>query len=194
MPQVVVLDIMHPSELIVFVDETGTPTGETGPKLESHTENTRLHLAFSCYIFRKSDSKFLVTQRALSKKVWPGVWTNSVCGHPMPKEAMPDAIQRRAQYELGLAKLENIQVVLPQYTYKTPPFNGIIENEFCPVFIAWTDQEPRPNPDEVAAWHWITWHEYTLMQELEAHKLSYWAIDQFKQLHTLEPFRSLGNT
>ncbi len=31
-------------ELIVFVDEDGQPTGETGPKLESHTDKTRLTL------------------------------------------------------------------------------------------------------------------------------------------------------
>src|SRR4026207_710448 len=95
-------------EQIVFVGENGKPTGEVGPKLESHTNNTKLHLAFSCYIFRKSDKKFLVTQRALSKKVWPGVWTNSVSGHPMPKEAMEDAIRRRAQYEVGLEQLDEI--------------------------------------------------------------------------------------
>jgi len=89
---------MNQPEQIVFVDENGQPNGEVGPKLESHTANTRLHLAFSCYIFRKSDNKFLVTQRALSKKVWPGVWTNSVCGHPAPGEAIEDAIRRRASY------------------------------------------------------------------------------------------------
>ena len=50
---------MQELEQIVFVDESGQPTGESGPKLASHTANTKLHLAFSCYIFRKSDKKFL---------------------------------------------------------------------------------------------------------------------------------------
>lgn len=183
---------MQPPEMIVFVNEDGTPNGETGPKLESHTGNTKLHLAFSCYIFRKSDHKFLVTQRALSKKVWPGVWTNSVCGHPMPHEAMEDAIKRRAQGELGITHLEDITVVLPKYRYQTPPMNGIIENEFCPVFIAWTNDEPTPNPDEVEAFHWTTWHEYANMITFEAHRMSYWATDQYTQLKDLEPFRSLA--
>jgi isopentenyl-diphosphate delta-isomerase len=138
---------MDTPEQIVFVHEDGTPTGEVGPKLESHTATTRLHLAFSCYIFRESDNKFLVTQRALSKKVWPGVWTNSVCGHPMPGEAIEDAVRRRAAYELGMHDLRDIRCVLPAYRYTTPPYNDIIENEFCPVFVAYASGEAAPNPE-----------------------------------------------
>ena len=143
-------------EQIVFVHEDGTPTGKTGPKLASHTLDTKLHLAFSCYVFRKSDNAFLITQRALSKKVWPGVWTNSVCGHPAPGEALEATVHRRAAYELGMHDLENITCVLPQYRYTTPPYNGIIENEFCPVFIAYSDGKLAPNPEEVEAYQWVS--------------------------------------
>lgn len=182
---------MNQPEQIVFVDENGQPTGQTGPKLESHTANTKLHLAFSCYIFRKSDNKFLVTQRALSKKVWPGVWTNSVCGHPLPGEAMEAAIRRRAAFEVGIADLQDISCVLPKYRYTTPPYNGIIENEFCPVFVAYTNQEPKPNPDEVEAYQWMAWPEYVATLAAKADTMSYWAKDQYKQLKALEPFASL---
>jgi isopentenyl-diphosphate delta-isomerase len=180
------------SEQVVFVDENGNPTGEVGPKLESHTSNTKRHLAFSCYIFRRADSKFLMTQRALSKKVWPGVWTNSVCGHPAPGESMLSAIRRRARYELGLKELEDVQMVVPNYRYTTPPYNGIIENEFCPVFIAYTTDEPQPNPDEVEAYVWLSWPTYVQKLETVPDVVSYWAKDQYKQLRTLEPFRSLS--
>jgi len=173
---------MTETEQIVFVRPDGTPTGETGPKLASHTAGTQLHLAFSCYIFRRSDNAFLATQRALSKKVWPGVWTNSVCGHPAPGEAMEAAIRRRSQYELGLPEINAIQVLLPEYRYTTPPYNGIIENEFCPVYMAFTDAEPAPNPDEVEAYRWLTWNEYAQMLDSEPDLMSYWAKDQYKQL------------
>lgn len=177
-------------EQIVFVNEDGTPTGKTGPKLESHHADTPLHLAFSCYIFRKSDNKFLVTQRALSKKVWPGVWTNSVCGHPQPAEKLEDAIKRRAAYEVGLKTLTDIKPVLPTYRYRTPPYKGIIENEFCPVFVAYTEEEPEPNPEEVEAYTWLDWPAYVEM--LESHPdMSYWAKDQYKQLKDIEPFATL---
>lgn len=182
---------MVKQELIVFLDEQGQPTGEVGPKLESHTSNTRLHLAFSCYIFRSRDSRFLVTQRALSKKVWPGVWTNSVCGHPAPKEKMDDAIRRRAAFELGIDSLKHITVVLPKYRYTTPPYEGIIENEFCPVYIAYTDEAPQPNPEEVEAYEWLDWKDYVHMLQNTPEKMSYWAKDQYTQLKDLEPFRFL---
>jgi isopentenyl-diphosphate delta-isomerase len=186
-----IVGCMADTEKIVFVDEAGRPTGETGPKLASHTADTRLHLAFSCYIFRRSDNAFLMTRRALSKKVWPGVWTNSVCGHPMPGEAIKDAIHRRAAFELGLDKLDGLQCVLPKYTYKTPPYQGIIEHEFCPVFTAYTASEPRPNPEEVETSQWVPWPEYTRFLAAEPAIISYWTKDQHKQLCQLEFFRSL---
>jgi len=173
---------MIETEQIVFVDEQGKPTGEIGPKLASHTANTKLHLAFSCYIFRRSDNAFLVTQRALAKKVWPGVWTNSVCGHPAPGESIEAAIRRRAKDEVGISDLQDIQCVLPNYRYTTPPYNGIIENEFCPVFIAYTASEPQPNPEEVETFIWLPWSEYVHMLQARADKMSYWAKDQYKQL------------
>lgn len=183
---------MHQAELIVFVDETGNPTGETGPKLESHTSGTRRHLAFSCYIFRKRDNKLLATRRALSKKVWPGVWTNSVCGHPLPGESLEDAVRRRTKHEVGIEKLEGITCVLPHYSYKTPPYNGIIENEFCPVFVAYTPEyHPRLNPEEVEEYKWLTWQEYVQMLQDRPGEMSYWAKDQYERLKGAEPFHSL---
>lgn len=184
---------MGEPELIVFVDEDGQPTGEIGSKQESHTATTRLHLAFSCYIFRKPGNDFLMTQRAISKRVWPGVWTNSLCGHPMPGETIEDAIRRRAKFELGLDDLEDITCVLPKYRYTTPQFNGIIENEFCPVYVAYVADDPDLNTDEVEAYRWIAWKEYAKILTDKAAHVSYWTKDQYKQLKHREPFVSLLN-
>jgi isopentenyl-diphosphate delta-isomerase len=179
------------TEQIVFVDENGTPTGEVGPKLESHTAATELHLAFSCYIFRHSDNRFLVTQRAVTKKVWPGVWTNSVCGHPQPGESMEDAIRRRAKDELGIETLQQLICVLPSYRYTTPPYNGIVENEFCPVYVAYVSADVQPNPDEVEAYSWVEWRDYVGMLTDGQSTMSYWAKDQYQWLKDREPFKSL---
>jgi isopentenyl-diphosphate delta-isomerase len=43
----------------------------------------------------------LITRRALSKKAWPGVWTNSVCGHPQSGEETTQAVIRRCRFEVG---------------------------------------------------------------------------------------------
>lgn len=168
------------TELIVLVDDQNNEIGQA-EKLSSHHANTPLHRAFSCYIFNDR-GEFLLTQRALSKKVWPGVWTNSVCGHPAPGEDTIDAIKRRLKDELGMTA-KDFEVVLPNYRYKTPPFNGIIENEICPVYIARFESESKINPGEVEAIRWITWEDY--VQEAEADKedtYSYWCKDQLKQL------------
>ena len=172
---------MNPSsELVVYVDENGNPTGETAPKLDAHNSNTKKHAAFSCYIFNE-DGQFLVTQRALGKKVWPSVWTNSVCGHLLPRETHLQAISRRALYELGI-KVKDIKVILTDYSYKTPPYNGIIENEFCPVFLAKIDGVIKPNSQEVADYKWLGWDEFIAeISNDSQNKWSYWCKDQTKK-------------
>lgn len=166
-------------ELIVLLDENLHEIGSV-PKLPSHHLHTPLHKAFSCYIFNRR-GEFLVTQRALSKKVWPGVWTNSVCGHPAPSESFERAIVRRARDELGMT-VQNIQAALPNYRYKTPPFNGIIENEFCPVFVARLQSQTQVNPAEVEAIRWTPWLDYLQDVAARPDDYSYWAKDQLKQL------------
>lgn len=167
-------------ELIVLVDDTGQPIG-TAPKLASHHDHTPLHLAFSCYVF-DSEGKFLVTQRALSKKVWPGVWTNSVCGHPSPGEDMVDAIKRRMKFELNMSA-KDFEAVLPNYRYITPPYNGIIENEICPVYVARAVGQPNPNPKEVEDYKWVDWQEFVETAESDEDDVySWWCKDQLKQL------------
>lgn len=170
------------TEQIIFVDEQGEPTGEIGPKLASHTADTKLHLAFSCYIFNPTTKLFLLSQRAHCKKVWPTVWTNSVCGHPMPGETLESAIRRRTAYELGLTELDGLTCVLPKYLYKTPPYNGIVEHEFCPIYIAFTTVDPKPNPDEVDAYRWISWKDYGALLKTDAESMSYWAKDEYPRI------------
>lgn len=140
------------SEMVILLDEDGTRIG-TADKATVHTTDTPLHLAFSCHVLDGS-GRVLVTRRALTKLTWPGVWTNSVCGHPGPGESMPDAIIRRAQEELGLA-VTDIVTVAPDFRYRAVDASGIVENEICPVHIARTDAEPQPNPAEVLECRWV---------------------------------------
>lgn len=140
-------------EYVVLVDDDGTPNG-TADKSTVHGVDTPLHLAFSCHVY-DADGRMLVTRRALSKHTWPGVWTNTFCGHPAPHESPEDAIARRALLELGIT-VASIAPVLPDFRYRAVDASGIVENEVCPVFSAVTTDAVTPNPTEVAEWAWLT--------------------------------------
>lgn len=178
-------------ELVVLVDDNGHKIG-TAKKSEIHNARTPLHLAFSCYIFN-SRGQFLLTRRALSKRVWPGWWTNSVCGHLMPGETTEQALRRRVAYEVGIDKLDSLSCILPNYRYTTPPDHGIIENEVCPVYVAVTKAEPSPNPDEVEDFEWLEWPKALKLVEADPGKYSWWMKDQIKLLKKSPQFKQFLN-
>lgn len=144
-------------ESVVLLDEHGNAVG-TAAKRQVHHERTPLHLAFSCYVFDRRGS-VLVTRRALHKPTWPGVWTNSVCGHPAPDEDIADAVVRRAREELGL-DLDALRLVAPRFRYLAVMENGVQENEMCPVFTAVTSGTVDPDSEEVAEAVWEPWAEF----------------------------------
>lgn len=137
---------------VTLLAEDGTAVGIL-PKSEVHTTDTPLHLAFSCYV-QDREGRLLVTRRALGKRTWPGVWTNSFCGHPQPGEDMIEAVRRRGSEELRI-QVTDVRLALPDYRYRAVDASGIVENEICPVHIAVVDGQPVANPDEVAEWEWV---------------------------------------
>ena len=140
------------SELVVLLAPDGTPIG-SADKSVVHGSDTPLHLAFSCHIIG-NDGRFLVTRRALGKLAFPGVWTNAVCGHPAPGEAMETAVHRRARFELGL-ELGELELVLPDFRYRAADASGTVENEICPVYVARVEVDPTPDAREVVEWVWV---------------------------------------
>jgi isopentenyl-diphosphate delta-isomerase len=166
------------SELVVLVNDNDEQIG-TMEKLAAHNAHTPLHRAFSCYVFNQ-EGKFLVTQRALRKKVFPGIWTNSCCGHPGPGEKTEDAIKRRLQFELGL-KPESLRVILPHFRYRAELY-GIVENEISPVYFATVSKEPKPNPAEVENYEWVDWEEFWERIKRNPKKYSQWCREQVEEL------------
>jgi len=139
-------------ELVVLLAEDGTPLG-TQEKATVHTRDTPLHLAFSTHVF-DGEGRILVTRRALGKKAWPGVWTNSFCGHPAPGEDFEDAVHRRAAQELGFT-VRDLRPALPDFRYRAVDAGGIVENEICPVYTAVADSPVAPLPEEVMDYRWV---------------------------------------
>ena len=170
-------------ELVVLLDGRGRPAG-TMPKARVHGPDTPLHLAFSVYLF-DSGGRLLVTRRALGKRTWPGVWTNSCCGHPAPGEDPADAARRRLGQELGL-RPARLAPVLPHFTYRATDASGVVEHEVCPVFFAHLDGDPEPapapDPAEVAEWRWVPWPAFKALAAAAPWALSPWAVAQVGRL------------
>ncbi|TFB92187.1 MULTISPECIES: isopentenyl-diphosphate Delta-isomerase [Cryobacterium] len=166
-------------ELVVLLDESGRPIG-SAPKSTMHDADTALHLAFSVYVFNER-GEVLVTRRALGKRTWPGVWTNSFCGHPLPDESQRRAIARRGRFELGL-DLDELTVALPLFRYRATDASGIVENEICPVYRATVHTDPVPNPDEVSEYVWTDPETLRASALSSPWAFSPWMVLQLKEL------------
>jgi len=172
---------------VVLVDENNQVIG-TAPKLATHFKNTPLHRGFSVFLFNKK-GELLLQQRSSQKKTWPLTWSNSVCGHPMLNESPLLAAKRRLSFELGMTEA-NIHMILPNYRYRFEK-EGIVENEFCPVMLGFSDQVPVLNPDEVESIRSIPWTDW--LDEIKNHPEAYspWAVEESLLLEENDEFNSL---
>jgi len=159
-------------DLVVLLDERDLPVGEA-PRRSVHTDRTPRHLAFSCYLFDER-GRVLLTRRALEKATWPGVWTNSCCGHPRPGETAEDAVRRRVAQELG-AGVEGLELVLPDFGYRAVDASGIVENEACPVWVGRLSGVLRPDPSEVCEHAWVKWDDLVRVADTAPAMISPWA-------------------
>ncbi|WP_344907678.1 isopentenyl-diphosphate Delta-isomerase [Actinomadura meridiana] len=143
-------------EEIVLLNADDEAVG-TAPKNASHHKDTPYHLAFSCYVV-DTEGRVLITQRALDKRTFPGVWTGSCCGHPAPGEGLRDAVLRRLRDELGMPDA-TLTSVLPRFRYRAVAEDGTVEHERCPVVRATVpaNGDVHPNPTEVERAEWWTW-------------------------------------
>lgn len=121
-------------EIIDILDENGNYTGKTCLKSEAHAYGY-FHPTVHIWLYT-TDKKILLQKRALTKKVFPGLWDISVAGHVAAGESIETAALREIKEEIGIRinskELEKINIRKHQITHK----NGIIDNEFHHIFIA----------------------------------------------------------
>lgn len=176
-------------ELVVLCAPDGSAAG-SAPKATVHHRDTPLHLAFSCYVFDAA-GRVLVTRRAYGKRTFPGVRTNSCCGHPAPGEGMHSAVLRRLRQELGIVPSE-LELILPSFRYRATAADGTVENELCPVYRAvirgaGAETQVTPEPAEVEDAWWVPWTELVASsgESEPADSLSSWSAMQVEQLSAL---------
>jgi isopentenyl-diphosphate Delta-isomerase len=174
---------MKDTDHVVLLDDEGRAIG-TAPKSSVHGLDTALHLAFSCHVMNDR-GEVLVTRRALGKKTWPGVWSNSFCGHPRPAEPVLSAVHRRAEFELGLT-ITDLELALPLFRYRAVDTTGIVEHEVCPVYTARTSEEPMLNPLEVVDAQWVEPADLAASLERTPWAFSPWLVLQAQQLHLFD--------
>lgn len=134
---------------VVLVDPNDAPIGIMD-KIDAHKKGI-LHRAFSIFIFNQ-EGMMLLQQRSPSKYHGGGLWTNACCSHPQWGEEIGSGAMERLQYEMGI---ECPLFKAFHFIYHTPVENNLIEHELDHVFIGITDENPMPNPDEVAGFRWI---------------------------------------
>ena len=169
-----------PDEMVVLLEVDGRPAG-LASKATVHQASTPLHLAFSCYLF-DDDDRLLMTRRSAVKRTFPGVWTNSVCGHPAPGESAEDAACRRVLDELGLP-IDPPRLVLPEFRYRAA-MDGVEEHEWCPVLVGRVSAgaELVPDPTEVDDIRWTPWAQLVAMVDADPRSVSPWCVAQVRAL------------
>ncbi len=150
-------------EPVILVDESNTPIGLT-EKATVHTKSTPLHRGFSVFLFNDK-GEVLLQQRSMQKITWPGVWSNTCCGHPLPDEDVEQAAVRRLKYELGIdVDKQSIINIFPNYRYRAER-QGVVENEFCPVMVVRHNSQPTPNTEEVMNTRWVDWLTFSTQSD-----------------------------
>ena len=178
------------ADLVVLLGEDRAPIG-TAPREGIHGTDTPLHLAFSCWLF-DDDGRILLTRRALSKRSWPGVWTNSFCGHPRPGEAPESAVARHGLGELGV-DVAGVLPLIPDFAYRAVDASGVVENEVCPVFTAHAVSGLTPNPDEVVEHRWISLDDLRTTLAVAPWALSPWLREQASVLDQAQGWSALSD-
>ncbi len=137
-------------EKVILVNENDEQIGLM-EKIEAH-EKALLHRAFSVFVYNEK-GEVMLQQRALSKYHSPGLWTNTCCSHQREGESNIDAGKRRLMEEMGFTT--DLEETI-SFIYKAPFDNGLSEHEYDYILIGKYNDEPNVNPDEVAAWKWMS--------------------------------------
>ncbi|TLY08445.1 MAG: isopentenyl-diphosphate Delta-isomerase [Thaumarchaeota archaeon] len=143
-------------ENLILVDRDDNQTG-IEEKVKCHLPDGKLHRAFTILLFNK-DGQLLLTQRSMSKMLWPGDWDGTVASHPRQSETYVSSAERRLPEELGITcKLDYLFKFEYHVTYK----NIGSENEICGTLIGIIEDPKKIKlvKDEISSIRWVNLDE-----------------------------------
>ena len=121
-------------EFIDILTAEGLPTGNTALKSVAHKKGW-FHATAHIWFFT-TDHQILLQKRALTKKVFPGIWDISVAGHIGAGEKILQGAKREILEEIGLELQEKDLIKIGTRIHQVSHSNGIQDNEHHHVFIA----------------------------------------------------------
>ncbi len=139
------------SEDLILVDADDNETGFLS-KAQAHDGQGTLHRAFSVFLFNE-EGVLLLQQRAATKRLWPGYWSNSCCSHPRRGESMPTATRRRLRDELNVgAELEYVY----KFSYQAEFGEIGSEHELCHVYLGRISGDVQANDHEIESVRFVS--------------------------------------
>ncbi|KAI0068211.1 Isopentenyldiphosphate isomerase [Artomyces pyxidatus] len=177
-------------ERCILVDEQDRAFGAADKKTCHLMENINkglLHRAFSAFVFRPSDGKLLLQQRASEKITFPDMWTNTCCSHPLddfPEEKVEEkqlgvrvAASRKLEHELGIPPS---QTPIDEFQYLTrihylAPSDGMWgEHEVDYILFLTADVDVTANPNEIRDYKYVDKAELQAMFEETGNSFTPW--------------------
>ncbi len=140
----------NPADILIRVDHEDREIG-FATKEQCHRGDGLLHRAFSVFLFDRA-GRLLLQQRSADKPLWPLHWSNSCCSHPRRGETAAAAASRRIREELGIGCELRF---LYKFEYQAAFRDVGSEHELCSVFAGFSDEAPRIDGREIAAWRHI---------------------------------------
>ncbi|TDL28661.1 Isopentenyldiphosphate isomerase [Rickenella mellea] len=177
-------------ERCILVDEQDHVLGAADKKTCHLMENINkglLHRAFSAFVFRPSDGKLLLQQRASEKITFPDMWTNTCCSHPLDdfedekieekQLGVKIAASRKLEHELGIPKS---QTPVDQFQYLTrihylAPSDGLWgEHEVDYILFLTADVSIHANANEIRDYKYVDKAELQAMFDEPANLFTPW--------------------
>lgn len=153
---------------VILVDENDTPVG-LAEKLDAHVRGL-LHRAFSVFLYNEK-GELLLQRRALGKYHSPGLWANTVCGHPYEYEDNLTAANRRLYEELGCRAT---LTYMGHVRYHLKLGDSLYEHELTHLFegtVSTRDFMSAPDKNEIMALKWMT--PAQIREDARAHPETY---------------------